>query len=243
VESVIDQSGSKKSAIHRMDGRLKLLGLGCFICATAVLRSLPALAAAFAAAWCWVLLARLPLGPVLRRTGMAALFLGSFFLILPFSHPLGANAGLKQAAAIVLKGVAMIVTIFPMFHTAPFHVSIKALERLKLSPKLVTLSLLTYRYAATYQDQLRTVRTSMTSRGFHPGANLRTLGILGDLIGSLLIRSFEQTERIYQAMRSRGYGESFGVVHEFQPLQSSDWSKFGSMIILSGALVGLDLSL
>jgi len=103
VESVIDQSGSKKSAIHRMDGRLKLLGLGCFICATAVLRSLPALAAAFAAAWCWVLLARLPLGPVLRRTGMAALFLGSFFFILPFSHPLGANAGLKQAAAIVLK--------------------------------------------------------------------------------------------------------------------------------------------
>ncbi|MDX1762760.1 MAG: energy-coupling factor transporter transmembrane component T [bacterium] len=240
METAIDQRVLGHSAVHRMDGRLKLLGFACFLCATAVLRSLPALAAAFFAAWCWVLLARLPLAPVLRRTGVVVLFLGTFFLILPFSHPLGADAGLQQAAVIVLKGASMIVTIFPMFHTAPFHVSIKALECLKLSPKLVALSLLTYRYVAAYQDQIRTVRIAMKARGFHPGANLRTLGILGDLIGSLLIRSFEQTERIYQAMRSRGYRESFGVRHEFQPLKRSDWFKFSTMILMSVALVGLD---
>lgn len=243
MERGIDQSVLVASAIHRMDVRLKLVGLGAFICATALLRSLSSLAAAFAVAWCWVLLSRLPLGLVLRRTGTVALFLGSFFLILPFSHPLGAAAGLNQAAAIVLKGGAMTVTIFPMFHTAPFHVSIKALERLRMSPKLVALSLLTYRYVATYQETFQKVRISMTSRGFHPGGNLRTLGIVGNLIGFLLIRSFEQTERIYQAMRSRGYRESFGVYHEFKPFQGSDWFKFGSMIVVSLALVGLDFNM
>jgi cobalt/nickel transport system permease protein len=224
-----------------MDPRLKLLAFGFFLCATALLQSLPALLAAFLVAWFWVILARLPLGRVVRRAVTVALFLATFFLILPFSHPMGWQSGMSQAATIVLKGVAMILTIFPMFATAPFHVSVKALERLKLSPKIVTLTLLTYRYFATYRLELQTVKVSLMSRGFNPRGNLGTLRTIGNLIGALLLRSFEQTERIYQSMRSRGYTDRFGVSAEFQPLGASDWSKFGTVISVALALVVLDL--
>ncbi len=235
-----DKVAPSDSIFHRMDPRVKLVGFTLVLAATASVRTLPAAMAAFGLAGCMLFGAGIPLGIPARRAVMVMLFLGPFFLILPWTHPGGPFTGAHQAAVICLKGLAMVLTIFPMFATAPFHVSIKALERLKLSPRFVTLILLTYRYLALYATQLETVRVALRARGFRPGRDRRTLRTLGYVIGSLLVRSFDQTERLYQSMRNRGYAGHFGTLYIFRPLSRYDWSKAFFLAVASLLLVVLD---
>jgi cobalt/nickel transport system permease protein len=228
------------SIFHRMDPRAKLVGFTVVLGAMASVRTLPAALAAFGLAGCTILAARIPLAVPARRAAMVLFFLAPFFLILPWTHPGGPGSGAYQAAVICFKGLAMVLTIFPMFATAPFHVSMKALERLKLSPRFVTLILLTYRYLSLYTAQLDTVRIALRSRGFRPRCDRRTLRTLGNVIGSLLVRSFEQTERLYQSMRNRGYAGHFGTLYTFRPLSRRDWSKAGFLAVASLLLLVLD---
>ncbi len=240
MQILTDNRSPTDSILHRMDPRVKLVGFALLLGATATVRTLPAALAAFGLAGATILAARIPLSLPARRMAVVALFLTPFFLILPWTHPGGPVSGVHQAAVIWLKGLAMVLIIFPMFQTAPFHVSVKALERLKLSPRFVTLILLTYRYLAQYAVQLQTVRIALRARGFQPGRDLKTLRTLGYVVGSLLVRSFEQTERLYQSMRNRGYTGDFGALHTFRPLSARDWSKAVFLAAASLLLLALD---
>jgi cobalt/nickel transport system permease protein len=236
----IDHLAGTDSAIHRMDPRLKLLGFACFLLATALVSSLAGAVMAFFLAGLWVAWSRFPLGFILRRVRLVVLFLSFFFLVLPFSHPLGLEAGLIQAAVILLKGTAMMLTIFPMFGTAPLDLSVKALERLKVSSRFLTMILFTFRYLSVYSDQLETLRVALTSRGFKPRADLFTIRIAGNLVGSLLVRSFEQTERLYRSMVCRGYRNRLVTLHEFSSLRLSDGYKVVLLLVMSFGLVLVD---
>ncbi len=235
-----DNLSRSNSIFHRMDPRAKLVGFILVLGAMASVRTLPAALAAFGLAGCTILAARIPLAVPARRAARVLFFLAPFFLILPWTHPGGPGSGAYQAGVICLKGLAMVLTIFPMFATAPFHVSMKALERLKLSPRFVTLILLTYRYLSLYIAQLDTVRIALRARGFKPRRDRRTVRTLGNVIGSLLVRSFEQTERLYQSMRNRGYAGHFGTLYTFRPLSRRDWSKAGFLAAASLLLLVLD---
>jgi cobalt/nickel transport system permease protein len=240
MTEILDTVSEDQSIFHRMDPRLKLVGFGVFLFVTASLKTPAAALTALLLAAGAVRLSRIPLAFVLRRTLPVVLFLSTFFLILPFTHPQGWLAGILQATVIVLRGMAMVLTIFPMFWTAPLHRSMKALERLRLSPRLVTLLLLTIRYVGTYDDQLRRLRTALAAGGFRARRDFKTLKTVGGLVGLLLLRSFEKTERIYQAMLCRGYAGSVQRIDDFGPISSVDRGRFGALLLLSVALVVFD---
>jgi len=235
--------GAERSSLHRMDERLKLTGFALLLIAMSLLQTPVAALAACGLAAGAVVFARLPVVLVLRRTGGVALFLSTFFLILPFSHPGGSRAGVQEALVIVLKGTAMVLTIFPMFWTAPLHRSLKALAGLRLPQRLVTLLLLTFRYVQTYEMRLAQLRISLQARWFRFRRNLETLRMIGGVVGLLLLRSFEQTERIYQAMLCRGYGKKGGIAEGFPPVSISDGCRFAFLFLLSLLLVAFDLHL
>lgn len=223
-----------------MDPRMKLAGFGVFLAAVALIKTPDAALVAVTAAFVLVIYSRFPLSVVLRRLRPVLLFLSAFFLILPLSHPLGFRAGAVQAGVICMKGAAMILIIFPMFGTSPLDRTLKAMEKLNFSQKLISLFYFTSRYLTVYADQLRTIHTALQCRGFKPGANTTTLRTFGNLIGSLLVRSFDQTERIYQAMVCRGYSGRFMTLYEFPPLNRSDGFKFGLLICISLVLILVD---
>lgn len=229
--------------LHRMDPRLKLSGFSIFLLATALLKTPAAALTALFVALGVVRLSRIPLAFALRRAGTAALFLSTFFLILPFSHPAGKTAGVSQALLIVLKGTAMVLTIFPMFWTAPLHRSLKALVRLRLPPRLVTLLLLTFRYVQTYEDRLHRLGIALKTRGYHLRRNWKDFKVLGGIVGLLLLRAFEQTERIYQAMLCRGYDGNRQRFDDFDRFSAADGGRLAVILLVSGLLVVLDLFL
>jgi cobalt/nickel transport system permease protein len=71
---------------------------------------------------------------------------------------------------------------------------------------LVTLIGFTYRYLFVLVDEAMRLQTARDARSVGSGGTLFWRAkVLGAMVGSLFIRSYERSERIYQAMVSRGY--------------------------------------
>lgn len=235
----IDRFAHLSSSLHRLDPRAKIAVFMAFLVATALVRDLPGACSALGLALLWVGLSRIPLGFMFRRLKAVMLFLSPFLILLPLTHPGGWEAGVRQGAVIFIKGLAMVLTVFPMFGTTPFHVSMKALARLKVPERLVAMILFTYRYLFGFAEEARTVQQAAQARGFKAANDLRTWRTIGNLIGLMVVRAYERTERIYQAMLARGFKNKFGTLHEFS-FTWPDALKTMGILLASGALVGVD---
>jgi len=67
--------------------------------------------------------------------------------------------------------------------------------------------LLTYRYIFDIGYDLYTMQVAMKLRHFRASKlSFRNTQSLSSLVGTLIVRSFEKSERIYKAMILRGYG-------------------------------------
>jgi len=56
----------------------------------------------------------------------------------------------------------------------------------------------------------------MLIRCFKPGTNMHTYRTYAYLVGMLIVRSYERSQRIYQAMLCRGFSGRFPVVSHFR---------------------------
>lgn len=64
--------------------------------------------------------------------------------------------------------------------------------------------------------------TAVTRERFSPRTLMNQITIIATLAGTLFIRSYEQAERVYQAMRLRGYGYR---PRQFTPNRLSAWTR------------------
>lgn len=245
----IDRYAHIESTLKRWDVRYKIASLGVFILAVSLVKTLPIAVAALCAALVALNAAKLPREFVRNGIQFVAIFLVPFLLILPFSYPgesphrlLGmefAFEGLRLGILIVIKAIAIVLTSYAIFGTSRFDVSMIALQRLKCPKIFVQMLLFTYRYIFVFLAELRRMEVAMKARGFVPKANLATLTTFGNFIGTLLVRSFERTERIYKAMLSKGYHGEFYTMVEFNS-QSRDYSKMVIAITAAIALLVVD---
>lgn len=121
------------------------------------------------------------------------------------------DAGLGRFAAIVLKSWLAAHAAALLTMTTPFTDLLWALSSLRVPEPLVTIFAFTYRYLFTLGDEAeRLMRARAARSGTMPGLKPRTnpvwhAQIAGGMIASLFVRSYERSERVYLAMRSRGY--------------------------------------
>lgn len=222
----LDLHAHLESPIHRWEPRAKLIGLLGLVFAFSVIQDLRLLPLIILVTAVLFRMSRLPLSYLLERLKLPGYFLLALALMLPFVSgqtvvwelgPLAMKAeGLESLIIIATRFVCIITVTLVLFGTAPFLTSIKALRALGLPPLLADMILLTYRYLFEISDHLNTMRTAIRMRGFQ-GSNLsrRNLNTLAALVGSLLVRSYEQSEQIYHAMILRGYGQSQVIPDEF----------------------------
>jgi len=95
---------------------------------------------------------------------------------------------------------------------------------------MLNIILFTYRYFFVFFEDLRKMRVALTLRGFRNRNGLSSLRSSASLAGSILVRSYEQTERIYRAMLLRGYNGSIIAHRKFNPSVSD---LFLSVIIIA----------
>jgi cobalt/nickel transport system permease protein len=246
----IDRFAHIGSPLQRWDPRFKIFSLGLFVLGVALIKTIPLSAIALVIALLLVWLAGLPAHFVAGGVKWAILFLLPFFIIMPLSYP-GEDAirlaglpfaweGLRLAVLIVIKAVAIVLTAYSIFGSCRFDVSMLALQRLKCPKIIVQMLLFTYRYVFVFLAEMQRMETAMRARGFIKRTDLRTLRVIGNFIGTLLIRSFERTERIYKAMLSKGYQGEFHSLTTFKSV-GNDWVKASLIIVLVLLLMGVEV--
>lgn len=247
----IDRHADVASSIQRWDPRAKLLSMLILIFAVALLQSIPLVIIGFAVSFTLLLISKIPLHFAYQLIKIVAIFLVPFFIILPLTYPgetemhfLGmpfAIEGVRLAALIVIKALSIVIAAFVIFGSGRFDIAMIALQDLKCSPVIVQMMLFTYRYIFLFLSEMRRMDIAMKARGFIKRPNLYTLKALGGFIGTLLIRSFERTERIYKAMLSKGYQGELHTLVEFKT-EAKDYIKSALIISVAIALLGTDLA-
>ena len=212
--------------VHRLDPRVRVVVTLAIALVVAVSTRLAVPGAALVLAVGLGAAARLPLGPTLKRLAGLNLFVLVLAAVLPLSVPgpaafaLGplefSEAGLLQAAAVALKANAVMLLVTALVSTMELSDLGHALHHLRLPDKLVHLLLFSVRYIEVLRHEYGRLVRAMRVRGFRPRTNRHTYRTIGYLVGMLLVRSVDRSERILAAMKCRGFRGRFYLLDHFR---------------------------
>ena len=222
------------SLIHQLDPRVKVVVTIAFIISNAVLPDGAWIA--FALAWAFLLLAnalaKLGLGFTFRRSFIAlpfALIAVTVLFSIP-GEPLYTfrlfmstvtitDAGVLRFVSIVIRSWLSVQMAILLVATTEFPKVVHALNHLRIPTIITVIILFLYRYLFVLSDEvLRLLRARQARSAVVPG---RSSGgtvawrarIVGHMAGQLFLRSYERSDRIYNAMLSRGYKGELMTMH------------------------------
>lgn len=226
--SHIDQFAQQDSPIHRLDARAKLVAVVGY---TAVLISYNRYAVAELVPLAIVpaaglLLSGVPVWFALRRVAV----LSPFILMLSLASLLYDRSprpvdfgpwhfviagGYLTAADLALKFILGLTALTAVMCSTPFSLLLEAMRRLGM-PRVLTMQLgFVYRYLFVLADQAMRVRRGRDFRGAALAPFSRRLAASGGVVGSMLVRTLDRSERIQVAMAARGFT---GQPHSLQRL-------------------------
>ncbi|WP_137702507.1 cobalt ECF transporter T component CbiQ [Marimonas lutisalis] len=235
---------SRHGWLTRIDPRFRVVAAVAFAVVAVALSSITALVAAMALALALMGAARLPAGPTLKRMAAVDGFIILLVLMLPFTTPgvaafsigplVASWAGIWTAVEIALTANAVILALMALVGTLEPVVMGHALHALRCPERLVQLLMFTIRYLSVLHDEYLRMRAAMRARGFRPATTRHTLRSYGYLVGMMLVRAIERSERILGAMKCRGFAGRFPMLETFRAGRA-DWIfAAGSALALLG---------
>jgi cobalt/nickel transport system permease protein len=217
MKLLLDQYAHLDSYIHRWQEQPKFIALMSLIFAFAFIQNLVFLPFIIVITLVLYLSSNLPFNFLLSRLRYPGIFIVAVVILLPFL--VGKTVifsffilqikleGCLLVLLVVTRFVCILTTSLVLFGTSPFLTTLKTLKSLGLSPIISDMMLLTYRYLEEFGDRLTTMERGLRLKGFYPHRlSRRNLRIIANLMGSLLVRSYDQSKLVYQAMILRGYG-------------------------------------
>lgn len=234
------------SIIHRIDPRFKVVAATFFSFTTALCYEFPTLFIALTIAVGTIFFAGVNLWQVAKRLAIVNAFVLFLWIILPLTY--GGNdiyalgpvkiylSGMILAAKITLKSNSILLVLIGCVATMSSATLGHTLNRLRMPEKLVFLFLLTYRYIFVIQQEYQKIIRSIKIRGFTPKTTLRTYKTIAYVVGMLLIRASERADRVFNAMRCRGFKGKYYSLTEFQ-FNAQSWIFFMILSILTVGMV------
>lgn len=114
------------------------------------------------------------------------------------------TAGLTVLGSVTLKALLSLVIVNVLVLTTSVPSLLHALVTLRTPPLLVAILAAMYRYIAVLVDEFQAMKRAAIARNLMGNRRWQRL-VIGNMMGSLFIRSYERGERIHQAMLARGY--------------------------------------
>ena len=248
------------SPIHSLDPRVKVLVTLAFIISNALLPDGAWIA--FALAWLFILVAnifsQLGIGFTFRRSFIALPFALAAITVL-FSIPgqpvssfhflmwnfTITDAGLLRFVSIVVRSWLSVQMAILLVATTEFPKIVHALNHLRVPTIITVIISFLYRYLFVLVDevlrllrarQARSAALAVAAAGKSAGGNVMWRArIAGHMAGQLFLRSYERSDRIYNAMLSRGYKGELMTIHPHHFHASDRWigaaSIFGFIIL------------
>jgi cobalt/nickel transport system permease protein len=153
--------------------------------------------------------------------------------------------GTIRFASILIKSWISVQMAILMVAVTPFPDMLWGLRALYIPQPLISIISFMYRYLFVLSDEVLRLLRARASRsaavpGKRSGGTILWRGkVAGRMAGSLMLRSFERSERIYNAMASRGYQGKFRSFAR-PSLNSTDYlflmlgiMFFGSILVVS----------
>ncbi len=227
----LDLLATGDSAIHRLDGRAKVLVVLVFIVSVVSFGKyeVSAVLPFFLFPAVMVALAGLPAGFLLKKTTLVipfALVIGMFNPLFDrevavWFGPVGISGGWLSCASIVVRAILTVSAALILVSVTGFPSVCHALERLGMPQAFAMQMLFLYRYLFVLAEEGGRVSRARRLRSF--GNKGMGLHAFGALVGHLLLRAWERAERIHRAMLARGFTGEF---------HSQGCSRFGKREIL-----------
>ncbi len=219
------------SVIGNIDPRARLVAGFLFSVLLAVAQKWEVIAAGFLSAFLFCAAARLPWSGLRVRLIGLNVFMLALLLVMPWSVPgsvlwnIGnwtyTIEGVELALMVAVKGNAIVLAMSVFISTIDTASLGHALEHLRAPRRLVHLFLFTVRYLDILHHESRRLFRAARARGFAPRTDLHTYRTVSRLIGTIMVRSLDRSERVLAAMKARGYCGRFYLFHHFS-LRTSD---------------------
>lgn len=198
---LVSPAGPGSSPVHRLPAAVKLPVAVALLLVLVLVPSrspeVPAGACLFLL--CVAALGRIPPLYLVRRL----LLLEPFVLgvaVLSLLQP----GGVQVFITIVVRSTLCLLVMILLSMTTTFSAILAVLKRVRVPSLLITVLALTYRYLFVLLEETERLQRARSSRTFirRPVQRWRSLA---SVIGVLFVRSSERGERIYDAMRARGW--------------------------------------
>jgi cobalt/nickel transport system permease protein len=203
--SYLDRYGRGRTVCHRLPARLKILLTLAVALAAALLPPAfwPVHGVLAVLVFVGHTLARIPLAYLARRL---AFFL-PMVLVLSISVPLAAGfeRGWEIMWAILFRSSVAFLAIVWLVNVMPFEQLLVTLRGLKLPAILVAMLAFMYRYSFVVWNELEKMQTARRARTFGRHGLWARWKTSAQLVGMLLVRSLNRAERVFGAMRARGW--------------------------------------
>jgi cobalt/nickel transport system permease protein len=248
---LFDRFHEAESPLHRLDPRVKVVVTVLFILSNALLPD--GAWAAFGLSWLFLLwmnaLSNLGVDFTFRRSFVALPFaLAAVSAIFsPIGNPLAdwsigplvltpTDFGVIKFLSILLRSWISVQAAILLVAVTRFPDMIHAFEHLRVPGILTTIVAFLYRYLFVLTDEVMRLLRARESRsaavpGRRSGRNVFWRArVTGNMAGQLFLRSYERSDRIYNAMLARGYD---GRLRTLNPhvLHPRDWA-YGTAAIL-----------
>ncbi|MBC7119594.1 MAG: cobalt ECF transporter T component CbiQ [Methanobacteriaceae archaeon] len=233
----IERETLKESPIHHLDGRIKII-ISLIIIVYAVSTS-NLLILSIMEAYLLILLSisRIPFSYTLKRLFLILPFGGFIALFQLFiragdiiwSGPFGVHVtmqGLLFGILLFAKITVSITAIILLSSTTPMQELTNSMRGIGIPHTFIMLLNLTVRYLFFFYDELERIKNAQKTRCFDIW-NKNTqyswrLKKIGEMIAMIFLRAYEQGEKTYLSMLSRGYSQESQMYHEKSPLKRTD---------------------
>jgi len=152
-------------------------------------------------------------------------FLLFLWLIIPFTYPGDkfqmwifnlSYQGLKYCLLISLKANLIVLTTAVFLSTSPFLHIIHSLHHLKIPEKLVNILYFFSRYIPVINEEKEKLKRTMKARSFIPKTSIHTYKTISNLVGMIILDSYERSEKVYRAMVARSFSGVFWTKNHFK---------------------------
>ncbi|OGN92942.1 MAG: cobalt ECF transporter T component CbiQ [Chloroflexi bacterium RBG_13_50_21] len=257
----LDSYRPRASLIHRIDPRIKLVLTVAFILTSTLLPggAWPIYFLFFALLLSVEIISELGVTFVLKRSSLALPFVLTalpLILTIPgktlFNLSVGpwiihaSVPGLIRFVSIAIKSWLSVQAAIVLAASTSFPDLLLAIRALHVPQLLVSIFGLMWRYLFVLVDEAARLMRARASRsglsdlpGARPGGSIPWRArVTGGMAGSLFLRAFERSDRIYMAMVSRGYDGEVRTL-PLPAVQPTQWVVLIASLSLLGTFLGI----
>ncbi|MBR6024140.1 MAG: cobalt ECF transporter T component CbiQ [Methanobrevibacter sp.] len=242
----LDELASQDSPIHSLDGRIKLIS-AIFIIVIAAFSNnifIPIVLEIFLLIV--IKIAKLSYIDSFKRIALLLPFGGAIIIFQPFIHPGNVlwsyswitvtDTGLNWATLLIARMIVSLTSIVILSSTSPMQQIVASFRRLKMPKDLAMILSIMVRFLFVFIDELAAIRKSQKSRNFHIHSKLTPykwrIRQVGYTVAMMFVKSYEQGERVYKSMISRGFSDKSDLFNEKSSLEKRDYIYIATVIIL-----------